>query len=172
MRKIILSGYMGSGKSTVASLLHQRNRLPLFDLDTIIETRANRSITDIFQSKGEIFFRKLEHETLKEILAAQNAFILSLGGGTPCYANNHELLKAAGLDWIYLKASPQTLIGRLSSGSENRPLLAGKTAEELESFIAQHLFERSFFYNQAKYKITTDGKSPDAIVAEIEKILA
>jgi shikimate kinase len=171
MKKIILSGYMGSGKSTIASLLHERNTLPLIDLDAFIEAYAGQQIADIFATKGEIFFRKLEHETLKEILSRNTTFILALGGGTPCYANNHELLKADGFDWIYLKTSPETLIERLS-GSQKRPLLSGNNPDELKSFIGQHLFERSFFYNQAKYKITTDGKSPEAIVSEIEKILA
>lgn len=163
---------MGSGKSTIAKLLHQRSGLALFDLDQIIEARTRQPIAEIFAAKGEIFFRKLEHEILKEILASGTGYVLSLGGGTPCYANNHELLKADGLDWIYLKASPGTLYERLAADSAGRPLLAGKNPEEMQAFIAQHLFERSHFYNQAKYKIPTDGKSPEGIAAEIERILA
>ena len=172
MKKIILSGYMGSGKSTIASLLHERLRWPLLDLDAIIESRTGQSITEIFTQKGEIFFRKLEHETLKELLSQNESFILSLGGGTPCYANNHELLKSEENDWIYLKASPETLLKRLLNDRGNRPLLNEKNPEELQSFIAQHLFERSFFYNQARHKITTDDKSPKAVAFEIENLLA
>lgn len=172
MKKIILSGYMGSGKSTVAKLLHQRTGLPLIDLDAAIENKMRLSIADLFAQRGEIFFRKIEHETLREILNTENSFVLSLGGGTPCYANNHELLKADGIDWIYLKASPETLYKRIIADTTERPLFAGKSAAELEAFIAPHVFERSFFYNQAKYKITTDGKTPDDIATEIIKILA
>jgi len=172
MKKIILSGYMGSGKSTVASILQKRKNIDWIDLDAQIEAKLQTPVRDIFTTKGEIFFRKTEHDTLVEILNKTESLVLSLGGGTPCYANNHELLKADGLDWIYLKASPETLYERLKTDTTNRPLLTGKTADELKSFIAQHLFERSFFYNQAKYKITTDGKLPEEIAIEIEKLLA
>lgn len=172
MGKIILSGYMGSGKSSVAKRLQEKMGLPLHDLDQAIETKTQHSIAELFAQKGEIYFRKLEHETLKELLRQPQPFILSLGGGTPCYANNHELLLASGIDWIYLKASPETLLDRIANDKTDRPLLSGKTPAELKDFIAQHLFERSFFYNQAKYKITTDGKTPDDIATEIAKILA
>jgi len=172
MKKIILSGYMGSGKSTVAAHLQQKTGLKTLDLDAVIEADLGQTIPAIFSTKGEIFFRRREHEALKQILAKEDSFILSLGGGTPCYANNHELLKADGLDWIYLKASPDTLFHRLKNETDTRPLLAGKTEAQMKSFIAQHLFERSYFYNQAKYKITTDGKSPEEITSGIEKILA
>ncbi len=163
---------MGSGKSTVASLLHQRNGIEWLDLDTQIETKLQMPIGEIFNTKGEIFFRKTEHEILKELLAQTNSFVLSVGGGTPCYANNHQLLKAEGLQWVYLKASPDTLYERIKSETADRPLLAGKSPEELKLFIAQHLFERSFFYNQARYCIATDGKSPIEIAAEIENLSA
>jgi shikimate kinase len=172
MKKIILSGYMGSGKSIVAACLQQKIGLPLFDLDTVIEAKTNQSVAEIFATKGEVFFRKLEHEALKEILANPASYILSLGGGTPCYANNHELLQKVGIEWIYLKASPETLVERLIADTQKRPLLDNKSHDDLQTFIAQHLFERSYFYNQAKYKIATDGKSPDAIATEIQKILA
>lgn len=172
MGKIILSGYMGSGKSSVAKWLQEKMGLPLHDLDQTIETKTQHSIAELFAQKGEIYFRKLEHETLKELLRQPQPFILSLGGGTPCYANNHELLQASGINWIYLKASPETLLDRITNDKTERPLLSGKTPAELKDFIAQHLFERSFFYNQAKYKITTDGKTPDDIATEIVKKLA
>ena len=163
---------MGSGKSTVASLLKARTHIKWIDLDQFIESKLQLSVPEIFETKGEIFFRKVEHQSLKEILVQNNSFILSLGGGTPCYANNHELLKAYGFDWVYLKASPDSIFERLQKDIADRPLLSGKTKDELKSFIAQHLFERSFFYNQAKYKVTTDGKSPEEIASEIEKLLA
>lgn len=172
MGKIILSGYMGSGKSSVAKRLQEKMGLPLHDLDQTIERKTELSITELFAQKGEIYFRKLEHETLKELLRQPQPFILSLGGGTPCYANNHELLKSEGIDWIYLKASPETLHDRIANDKTERPLLSGKTPAELKDFIAQHLFERSFFYNQAKYKVSTDGKTPDEIADEIIQLLA
>lgn len=172
MKKIILSGYMGSGKTTIAWLLHTKTDIPMLDLDSVIEDRASLTIPQIFETKGEIYFRKLEHEMLKEILADKESVILSLGGGTPCYANNHELLKGDGIAWIYLKASPQTLYERISASNTVRPLLTGKTPDEAKEFIAQHLFERSYFYNEAQYKIDTDGKSPDEVASAIKNLLA
>ncbi|CAM3426901.1 Shikimate kinase [Flavobacterium longum] len=172
MGKIILSGYMGSGKSSVAKRLQEKMGLSLHDLDQTIETSTQHSIAELFAQKGEIYFRKLEHEILKELLRQPQPFILSLGGGTPCYANNHELLQANGIHWVYLKASPETLLDRIANDKTERPLLSGKKHSELKDFIAQHLFERSSFYNLAPYKVSTDGKTPDEIANEIILLLA
>jgi shikimate kinase len=172
MKKIILSGYMGSGKSTVARLLHQKTGLQSFDLDDLIENKAGKAISEIFASEGEIHFRMLEHDMLKKMLNSPGNFVLSLGGGTPCYANNHTLLKTEDVIWIYLKASPQTLYARLVADNEKRPVLNGKGPEEMKEFIAKHLFDRSYYYNQAGHKITTDGKSSEAVAEEIAVMLA
>jgi shikimate kinase len=172
MKKIILSGYMGSGKSTVARLLHQKTGLKSFDLDELIEEKAAKSISEIFASQGEIQFRRLEHDMLEQVLNDSQDIVLSLGGGTPCYANNHILLKGENIIWIYLKASPETLYKRLAADNEKRPVLNGKAPEEMKEFIAKHLFDRSYYYNQADHKITTDGKSPEAIAEEIANWLA
>ena len=93
MEKIILIGYMGSGKSTIAKLLSKSINYEFLDLDEIIEKEQNASVSRIFEQKGEVFFRKLEHQVLKRILQSESNMILSLGGGTPCFTNNQELLK-------------------------------------------------------------------------------
>ena len=172
MKKIILLGYMGCGKSTIAKLVATNVGLPYLDLDEIIEKRENTTIKKLFSDKGELYFRKLEHEILSDLMNSQDSFILSLGGGTPCYAYNHELLKGENKHAIYLSASIATLYNRLQNENENRPLIANKSEEEIKEFIAKNLFDRSFYYNQAKYKVTVDNKSVGEIVAEIEKILA
>ena len=172
MKKIILLGYMGCGKSTIAKLVATNVGLPYLDLDEIIEKRENTTIKKLFSDKGELYFRKLEHEILSDLMNSQDSFILSLGGGTPCFANNHELLKGENKHAIYLSASIATLYNRLQNENENRPLIANKSEEEIKEFIAKNLFDRSFYYNQAKYKVTVDNKSVGEIVAEIEKILA
>ena len=92
---------------------------------------------------------------------------MSTGGGTPCYANNHELLIGDDIISIYLKASIDTLYTRLQSEKDKRPLLMTKSNDELKEFIAKHLFERSFFYNKVKHIIQTDDKSVHNIVNEI-----
>lgn len=171
MKKIVLLGYMASGKSEIGKLVSKKMNLPFFDLDYLIENELSKSINQIFEDKGEIFFRKKEHEVFVAKIKTNESYVLSLGGGTPCYANNHELLKNDGITSIYLKASIATLAERLKRNTTKRPLLQNLSEAELSDYIAKHLFDRSFYYNQAKFTITVDGKSPLEIVAEIEKIL-
>lgn len=172
MKKIVLVGYMGSGKSTVGGILSKKTGIPFFDLDEIIEENAQKTISELFLEIGEIKFRKLEHETLNHFLVTQVNFILSLGGGTPCYANNHLQLQKEGITSVYLKASLNELIKRLAPEKQHRPLIASKDGEDFQEFIAKHLFERSYFYNQAKYVVSVDAKMPDAIADEIISVLA
>lgn len=172
MRKIILLGYMGCGKSTVARTLSRIVNIPFVDLDKFIENKAGMSINSIFEKRGEIYFRKLEHNALVELLSKEEPLIIGLGGGTPCYANNHELLKGEHVNSIYLRASIDTLFKRLSANKDKRPLIANKSAEEMREFIAIHLFERSYFYNQAKQIVIVDGKTIDQVAMEIASTLA
>jgi len=172
MRKIILLGYMGCGKSTIAKRLSNSTKIPFMDLDKCIEERTNLSINEIFEQKGEIYFRKLEHEVFVELLNSPENLIISLGGGTPCYANNHELLKGENVLSIYLKASIETLFDRLVSNKSKRPIIADKNEEEMKEFIAKHLFDRSFYYNQAQHKVIVDGRTKEETVVDILAILA
>lgn len=171
MEKIILIGYMGSGKSTIAKIVSKNMQYEFLDLDEIIEKEQNASVTTIFEQKGEVYFRKVEHQVLKRILQSENSMILSLGGGTPCFANNLELLNQEGISTIYLKTSIDKLYERLRTQKSNRPLIAAKSEEEMKEFIAKHLFERSFYYNQAKYVVTTDEKTPQETALEIQSLL-
>ena len=172
MKKIVLLGYMGSGKSTIAQLLSEVIGIPHLDLDQMIESNTDLSIATLFKEKGEIYFRKLEHEIFQELMGNPDPMVLSLGGGTPCYANNHIMLNGLHTVSIYLKASIDTLYERLINDKNNRPLLADQGDAELKELIAKHLFDRSFYYNQAQYTIVVDAKTPDGIVREIQKILA
>ena len=172
MRKVFLIGYMGSGKSTVAKALAKKTGIPLYDLDEVIEKRSGNSISQIFEAKGELYFRLLEHEVLSELVASPESMILSWGGGTPCYANNDAFLSSENTTSIYLSASIANLYHRIVNEKEKRPLVAHKSEEELMEFIAKHLFDRSFYYNQANFIIQVDQKSIDQIVSEIETILA
>ena len=172
MKKIILLGYMGCGKSTIANELAKRIHIPFVDLDKKIEEKENLSISSIFEKHGEIYFRKLEHQVFTELLNSPEILIIGLGGGTPCYANNHELLKEEGIISIYLRASVDTLFDRLSPNKSKRPLIANKNDSEMKEFIAMHLFERSFYYNHAQYKVTVDSKSIDSVIDDIITILA
>lgn len=172
MKKIILLGYMGSGKSTIANSLSEMIEIPFVDLDYYIEKKAQSSIKTIFEKQGEIYFRKLEHEAFLELLNNSKDLIIGLGGGTPCYANNHELLKGENRTSIYLKASIDTLFNRLVLEKSKRPLIASKTDEEMKEFIAIHLFERSYYYNHAQHTVSVDNQSIEQIVNEIKQVLA
>ncbi len=172
MKKIVLLGYMGCGKSTIAQNLSKITNIPFLDLDKVIEERAKMSINEIFEKHGEIYFRKLEHEMFVELLQSPENNIIGLGGGTPCYANNHELLKGENVASIYLKASIDTLYNRLVYNKSKRPLIANMNEEEMREFIAKHLFDRSFYYNQAQHKVAVDDKSVEETVQDILKILA
>lgn len=163
---------MGCGKSTIAEKLSGLLHLPFVDLDKSIEVKARMTINQIFETFGEVYFRKLEHDVFVELLATSKNQIIGLGGGTPCYANNHELLKGEGITSIYLKASVETLFNRLSHNKSKRPIVANKSEAELQEFIAKHLFDRSYYYNQAEYKVAVDGKSIDETVTDIMSILA
>jgi len=168
---IILIGYMGSGKSTAGKILSEKTEIPFFDLDQIIENGEKMSIKEIFKEKGEIYFRKLESQYFNDFVANNTHYILSLGGGTPCYANNHEKLQLPEITSFYLKVPISDLVERLTGEKENRPLVAQLNAEELEDYIRKHLFDRNFYYHQAKYTIDA-SKSTDEVVEEILKKLA
>lgn len=172
MKKIILLGYMGCGKSTIAQNLSKAINIPFLDLDNCIEKKANLSIKEIFEKYGEIYFRKLEHEMFVELLQSSENSIIGLGGGTPCYANNHELLKRDDVISVYLKASIDTLYNRLVYNKSKRPLIANMDEEEMREFIAKHLFDRSFYYNHAQYKVSVDDKTVEETVQDILEILA
>ncbi len=171
MKKIILLGYMGSGKTVIGTLLAKQTNLQGLDLDQIIEKETGSSITSIFEQHGEIYFRKLEHRIFSDLMQSQQSFVLSLGGGTPCYAGNHEMLKGQGVVSVYLRTSIQELFRRLLPEQTHRPLIANMEADEMKDFIAKSLFERSYFYNQAMHMVVTDGKTPQQVVSEIEKLL-
>jgi len=149
--KIVLCGYMGSGKSQVGRLLASKLGLVFFDLDDQIEKNQQNSVKKIFLEKGEIFFRKKENEVLKELLDAPESFILSLGGGTPCYADNLEILKNnKEVRLIYLKVELNELTKRLFNEKEKRPLISDQESREsLNDFIRKHLFERQYYYLQS-----------------------
>jgi len=171
MDKIILLGYMGSGKSTIGTLVAKKLHLPFQDLDQVIEKVEGKSIPTLFQEKGEIYFRKKENEILKQLLQKPDSLVLSLGGGTPCYANNHVLLQNPNVVSIYLNLSVAELTTRLLSNKDHRPLIASMDSNELKEFVGQHLLERNYFYRFAKHTVNCDGKSKDDIVQAITELV-
>lgn len=163
---ISLVGYMGSGKSHISKILSEKLNFRLIDLDKEISKRNKLTIPEIFAKKGEIYFRKLEREALEEILATEENLVLSLGGGTPAYYNNMEIINSNSQS-VFMRASVGTLAERLSKQKEKRPLIVNIPDEDLPEFIAKHLFERNAFYSKAQFHVVTDNRQPEEIVAEI-----
>lgn len=168
--KIVLLGYMASGKSAVGNILSNKLGIQCVDLDNFIEEKEGLPISEIFKLKGEIYFRKKEGVYLKELLNLNEDYIISLGGGTPCYGNNMEFIEINSKSF-YLSASINTIFDRLNGETSQRPLVAEIGKENLKEFIAKHLFERNLFYEKAQKKILVDGKSVFKIVDEIIALL-
>mgnify|MGYP000929308201 CR=1 FL=1 len=166
--KVILLGYMASGKSLIGKKLAELLNYNFIDLDDCIASEEDMSIKEIFKNKGEIYFRNREHEILKDLVSIDQKCVISLGGGTPCYSHNLELLlNDSDLKTIYLKVSIKNLSDRLFKERENRPLVSHlKTKEALFEFIGKHLFERLVFYDQAKITIDAN-KSENEIIESI-----
>ena len=169
--KVVLVGYMGSGKSSVGKLLGLQLGIPFYDLDAVIEDIEQLSISEIIKKKGELYFRKSENNILKQILHKDESIVLSVGGGTPCYYNNHELLLQEGVVSFYLKATSAKLVERLQVEKESRPLVASLNKDELLDFVNKHLFDRSYYYHQVNHVVAIDEKSVDQLVDEIVKQL-
>ncbi len=158
---------MGSGKSLISSKLNSIKKIEKIDLDFEISKELGNSIPEIFEKRGELFFRKKEKEILERIFSLKEECILSLGGGTPCYYDNMEVINENSIS-IYLRAKVDTLMKRLIEDKIHcRPLINRIPDEQLPEFIGQHLFERNHFYNQAKIIIDTDNLTAEEIADEI-----
>ena len=164
--KIVLLGYMASGKSAVGKILAESINVQFIDLDDFIAAREQLSITQIFETKGEIYFRKKEGDYLQELLNFNESSVISLGGGTPCYGKNMEFIKNKSTSF-YLKASINTIFDRLKNETSQRPLVAAIGTENLKEYIAKHLFERAPYYENADHTILANGKKLNQIVEEI-----
>lgn len=149
MIRVIIVGYMGSGKTTVGKALSHDMNMQFYDLDWYIESRMHKTVSQIFAEKGEEGFRKIEHNMLHEVAEFEDV-IISCGGGTPCFFDNMEYLNQQG-ETVYLKATPEVLYAHLKMGKTERPLLKGKSPEEMHKFIEQQLATREPFYNKAKH---------------------
>lgn len=169
---VVLIGYMGCGKSTVGRKLAAQQGMDFMDLDDYIESKEQQSIKTIFKEKGEVYFRKIEAEYLKECLEGFSNAVISLGGGTPCFGNNMDyILSVPNAISVYLQTSIGELSERLFNQRAKRPLIAHvNDKEELSEFIAKHVFERLNFYSKAAFIIKTDNKTLKEVVSEIENL--
>ena len=154
MQSITLIGYMCVGKTTTGKALAKELGLVFYDLDWYIEERFHTKVAKIFAEEGEARFRDLERRMLHEVAEFEN-IVLSCGGGTPCHFDNIDYLNTVS-QTCYLQASPETILQHLSMSRGERPLLRGKTPDELRTFVTAQLAERRPFYEKAHHTIGVD----------------
>ncbi|SDE28142.1 shikimate kinase [Riemerella columbipharyngis] len=163
-------GYMGSGKSHISKLLSQKINFQLFELDRCISEETGMEISEIFAQKGEIYFRKIEKKLLNHLIKQNTNAVLSLGGGTPAYYDNIDIINEFS-ESFFLSVSVKTLCERLWHERLHRPIISRINHEDLPEFVSKHLFERNPFYAKAKHIIFTEGKSQEDICNEIIRLL-
>ncbi len=151
MTRIILIGYMGAGKTTIGRQLAMALGLQFYDLDWYIEMRYHKKVSEIFAEEGEEHFRDLEQRMLHEVAEFEDV-VISCGGGTPCYGDNMAYMNQQA-ETVYLKLTPEVLAMHLSMGRTVRPLILGKSGDELQQYIKDSLSEREPFYSQAKHTV-------------------
>lgn len=164
--RIYLIGYMGSGKSHLGWKLANHLGVQFVDMDNYIEERNCKTIPQIFAEEGEVEFRKKERKALEE-LSDFTDLVIATGGGAPCFFDNIDLMNETGTT-IYLNIDPKILADRLMKSKTDRPLIKGKSREELVDFIDETLKKRNAFYSRAKLQIT----EPDINLDELKAIIS
>ncbi|MCC6502132.1 MAG: shikimate kinase [Deltaproteobacteria bacterium] len=167
-RPVVLTGFMGTGKSTVGRLLARRLGFAFLDLDELIEKEAGMPIREIFSSSGEAGFRASESKTIERLSAGEfgTDLVVSTGGGAVVREENRALLRSFGTI-VCLKASPEEILRRVGSRAD-RPLLAGPDREEkLHALFS----ERRASYADCDFEVGTDGLGPEEVAVIIQERL-
>ena len=167
--KLFLLGFMGSGKSSLAKKLAKKLQLTFLDLDKEIEKKKGCSISEIFSKDGEVAFRKLENEQLKELIQKQSNFVMACGGGTVCFYDNMSLINNSGSS-IFLDVDEKILFGRLKEAKDERPLIKSLSETELKTFVHEKLKERRPFYESADLIIRDNNIKLSQLIQIIESL--
>ena len=168
MRRVVLIGFMGAGKTTVGRALARRLRWKFCDLDDVIEQRERQSVARIFAASGEAGFRRIESAALRDLLQDKTGasdLVLALGGGAFVQAENREVLEQAGAITVLLEAPLEELRRRCRGERKVRPL-----AQQDERF-AELFAARRADYELARFCVQTLGKSVEQVAAEVEQLL-
>jgi len=162
--RIILIGFMGVGKTTIGKIIAKKLKLNFVDMDNYIEKREGKSISKIFEDYGEQHFRKLESESLKDLIKSDN-IVISTGGGIVTTKENSDILKKEKIV-IFLDANTQTILNNLSKEIDKRPLLSN--SNNVENTISNLLNERYEKYNSiCDIKIDINEKNIEEVVSQI-----
>ena len=163
---IFLIGYMASGKTTIGKELADYLNISHIDIDNLIEKKTGMTIFDLFNKKGESFFRKVERDILRSYIY-NSKLIVSTGGGTPCFYNNQKFLNSKGCT-VYLKITVKEIMKRINL-NKKRPIIYNNHLT-LKKFITQQLLEREKYYLQSNYVIQSDNISIDLILNKINQL--
>jgi shikimate kinase len=161
--KIFIIGFMGCGKTHWGKLLSEKVQIPFFDLDSLIEEREGKSITEIFAEMGEEYFRMLEKDVLYLVTESHETFVLACGGGTPCFFNNIDYMKRKGTT-VWINCSTDSLHQRLIKEKDKRPLIRSIPDEKLKSFIIKKYSDRKIFYQQATVILFDEELTLDILI--------
>jgi shikimate kinase len=165
MKRIILIGFMGAGKTTLGKALAESLSIPFYDTDALIEQHTNSSISSIFLNYGESYFRTLEKETIEQ-LPKDSSYILAVGGGLPCFNDLMEILNSLGTT-VYLKHDVTTLSKRLTDDSKQRPLVAEKSGDALISYIQEKVDERELVYLKAQLILEEAEQTSEGLIRRL-----
>lgn len=154
MTRILLIGFMAAGKTTLGKALARDLGLQFIDLDHYIENRYHSTVSQLFADRGEEGFRQIERNMLHEVTEFEDV-IIATGGGTPCFYDNMEYMSSKGIT-VFLQASVNVIYTRLTIARVQRPLVKGKTADELRQYIADMLEMRSPYYTRAHHTFCAD----------------
>ncbi|CAN5630762.1 MAG: shikimate kinase [Gemmatimonadetes bacterium] len=165
-KRLVLLGFMGAGKSSVGPILARRFAWEFIDLDSEIERSARHSIPEIFASKGEAAFRKIEAEVTTRVIGRER-IVLAPGGG---WLANEQVAErgSAGTVTVWLRVSPEEVLRRVGSRRDGRPLLA---VADPDAAVRRLLSQREPLYREADLTVDTDGRTAQAVATEIETLL-
>ncbi len=161
--RVYLIGYMGCGKSTMGRKLSRMLGTSFIDLDKYIESKYFKTIPQIFEEEGEAAFREKERACLHEVSGFEDV-IVATGGGAPCFFDNMEQMNRTGF-CVFLDVVTEELAARLIKSKTERPLIKGKSAEELVDFIEGMMEKRRPFYEKARYILKGKSISPEDVLA-------
>ena len=164
--RIFLIGFMGCGKSTMGRALAASLNMTFIDLDTYLEERYFKTIPQIFAEEGEANFRLKERKVLEEV-SAFDKVIIATGGGAPCFFDNMELMNQSGF-CIFLDVEIDSLVYRLIHAKTERPLIKGKSPEELRHFIEELMLKRRPFYEKALFILQGKDIYPEQVIQIIQ----
>ena len=169
-KQIVLVGFPGCGKTTIGKKLGRFLDLDFLDLDEIIEQKEQQSVAGIFNNKGEDYFRKTEHELLQQIFRSENRFVLAVGGGTPCFYDNMDMINRYAVS-IFLNVPVNILISRIMQNPQKRPLFGRLSESEIKTSVKDMFTRRLPFYEKANIHIQNPDKSSKSIrqIAEAVK---